>query len=324
MGRGNGELLELFRGRALTVGGTTRFSQDLPVGEGWNKLILGFNHVVTIGTGAGPLAEGGLRAVRGITLRSDRGDVFVANVPGRPLYRWDATKAGTPGPLDAILAANGTYRALLSIWFWDPLAAYPMDTIIDTSRFNTMSLEVEYGGVADLYSAPGTATVAPTLDLVLDRTRGPLADKVKPLFAKEYGVRPPVVPSAATLIDLERAANLSYQRLMAYTTENATAGVPFTGDADADTVRDWTVDTDKAQPFLNLLQRMVTGFNRDDYGWEAAVAGLAVFDFCGDGSLNSAMLSGDKSRLRLQWVNDTLGAVAPQVSLAYEGFRTLK
>src|SRR5258708_510091 len=164
MARGNTEFKEIFRGRALGTGGVTRFSTEFPLGEGWYRMILRFNHVVTIGTGTGPLAQGGLRAIRGITLRSDKAEFFCNNCPGRALYFFDQVNAGTPAKLDTIAAASATYVAVVPLWFYQPRMLKPEDYLINTARYSAITLEVTYGRVADLYGTVGTATGAPTLD----------------------------------------------------------------------------------------------------------------------------------------------------------------
>jgi hypothetical protein len=322
MARGNTEVKELFRGRALTIGGTTRFSQELPMGEGWYKLTLRFNHTITTGTATGPLSEGTLRIVRGITLRSDRGELFCNNAPGRMLYRIDTLKAGTAALAQAV--ANGVQVSVINVWFFDPLTQMPEDYLIDTSRYSAMTLEVNYGTVSDLYGTVGTATVTATLDLYLERHRGRLPDKIRPVFQLEYGVRVPVNPSSFTEIALERAANLVYKRLFLFASSaNAVSGVPWSGDADDTLISEFTVDHDQGRPFETILHVVENAINKQEYSLETAIAGLDVIDFIRDGSFQSSLFSGNKSRLSVRWVNGTVGA-SPLVSLGYEGFRPLQ
>lgn len=322
MARGNTELKELFRGRALTVGGTTRFSQELPMGEGWYKMTLRFNHAIVTGTATGPLTEGTLRIVRGITLRSDRGELFVNNAPGRMLYKVDTFKAGTAALAQAV--ANGTQVSIINIWFFDPLMQMPEDYLIDTSRYSAMTLEINYGTVADLYGTVGTATVTATVDCLIERHRGRLPDKIRPVFQKEYGVRVPVNPSSFTEIALERAANLAYNRFLLFgSSANAVAGVPWSGDADDTLVAEFTVDHDQGRPFETILHPIELQLNKQEYSLETALAGHDIIDFCRDGSFQSALFSGNKSRLSVRWVNGVVGA-SPLVSLGYEAFRPLQ
>jgi hypothetical protein len=322
MARGNTEIKELFRGRALTNGGTTRFSQELPMGEGWYKMTLRFNHTITTGTATGPLTQGLLRIIRGITLRSDRGELFVNNTPGRLLYQIDSIKAGSAAALAAV--ANGLQSNILNIWFFDPLSQMPEDYLIDTSRYSALTLEVNYGTVADLYGTVGTATVATTLDCIIERHRGRLPDKIRPVFQLEYGVRVPVNPSSFTEIALERAANLVYKRLYLFASSaNAVAGVPWSGDADDALISEFTLDHDQGRPFETILHVIENALNKQEYSLETAIAGLDIIDFTRDGSFQSSLFSGNKSRLSARWVNGSVGS-SPLVSLGYEGFRPLQ
>jgi len=322
MPRGNTEQKELFRGRALTVGGTTRFSQELPMGEGWYKMTLKFIHTITTGTATGPLTQGLLRIVRGITLRSDRGELFVNNAPGRMLYQLDTIKTGAAATLPAV--ANGAQSNILNLWFYDPLCQMPEDYLIDTSRYSAMTLEINYGTVADLYGTVGTATVTTTLDCNIERHRGRLPDKIRPVFQLEYGVRVPVSPSVLTEILLERAANLVYKRVLLFgSSANAVAGVPWSGDADDTLVSEFTVDHDQGRPFETYIHTTFNALNKQEYALETAIAGLDVIDFIRDGSFQSALFSGNKSRLSVRWVNGTVGS-SPLVSLGYEGIRMLQ
>lgn len=322
MARGNTEIKELFRARALTVGGTTRFSQELPMGEGWYKMTLQFIHNIATGTATGALAQGLLRIIRGITLRSDRGELFINNAPGRMLYQIDAIKTGTPATLPAV--ANGAQTHILTVWFFDPLMQMPEDYLIDTSRYSAMTLEINYGTVADLYGTVGTATVTATVTMTIERHRGRLPDKIRPVFQLEYGVRVPVNPSSFTEIALERAANLAYKRKYLFASSaNAVAGVPWSGDADDTLISEFTVDHDQGRPFETMLHTIENVLNKQEYSLETAIAGLDVIDFCRDGSFQSALFSGNKSRLSVRWVNGTVGS-SPLVSLGYEGFRPLQ
>jgi len=321
--RGNTELKEIFRGQALTNGSVTRFSNQFPLGEGWYNLSMRFNHTLVVGTGTTPLSENNLRLIRSITLRTDRSE-FVANVvPGRALYRWDQALRGTAAPSTAIAAANGTYSTLINLWFVDPLSQKPEDSILNTSRYSAVTLEVGLGTISDVLGTVGTATISSTLDCYVERTKGPLPQKVRPLLFMEYGVRVPIDPNSQQVIDMERASNLAYKRWMAFACNTTTVvGVPFSGDASDAILNDVTVDHDGGRPFETVLHGALNARNKQDYSLETAVVGQDLFDFVRDGSLNSMLYSGDKSRLRFLWSNGTLGTT-PQINLSYMGTRPL-
>lgn len=323
MARGNTELKEVFRGRSLTGGATTRFSPEFPLGEGWYNMILRFNHTLVVGTGTTPLSENNLRLVRGVTIRTDRSEFPVNNVPGRALYRWDQALRGTAALSTSIAAANGTYSTLIQCWFTDPLAQKPEDTVLNTSRYSAVTLEVTLGTITDVLGTPGTATISSTLDCYVERSKGPLPPKVRPLLFQEWGVRTPLDPTATQVHDLERASNLAYKRLMVFACNTTTVvGVPFSGDASDAMLTDVTLEHDGGRPYETILHNVLQNRNKQDYSLEAAVVGQDIIDFARDGSLQSSLYSGDKSRLRILWTNGTPGST-PQVNAAYQGFRPL-
>lgn len=64
--------------------------------------------------------------------------------------------------------------------------------------------------------------------------------------------------------------------------------------------------------------------NKCQYGLEAIPAGMLVIDFCRDGSLKSALFTGDKTMLQLSWTNKAGVAANDHVSLVVEGLRAFK
>jgi hypothetical protein len=331
MARGNTEVKEVFRGQTINQSGVTRFSNanGIPLGEGWVRMMLQFNNAVTIGTGAGALADGTLRIIKAITLRSDKNEFFCNQAPGKELYIWDWLKRGTQPKLDTVTAASLTFRTIIEVWFVDPLQAIPEDTILDTRRYSALTLEVTYGSLSDFYTAPGTATAVTTMDMYIDRQRGPIPAKVRPRFYSEFGVRPPVDPNSSLTVDMERASNMAYKRLLVRGSSSPIVGQPFSG-IDSDTVfTDLTLDHDAGRPVDTTLYTVIQGMNKQLYTLEgSAVAtpslmGSVALDMMHDGSLQSALYSGNKSRLR---VIATLAAGAPnpaQFSIGYEAIRPL-
>src|SRR5882724_5326172 len=146
-GRGNSELIEVFRSRALTIGGPTTFQgQDFPYGEAWLRMILRINVALVVGTGTTALAEALMRVVRAIQFQTDRSEIICNGAPGRLLYKIGVSKAGTPPDLDTFAAASATYSIMMPIWFADPLMLKPEDTILDTRRYNSVVLRVTMDG----------------------------------------------------------------------------------------------------------------------------------------------------------------------------------
>jgi hypothetical protein len=313
------EKKEVFRSQVLVAGATVPFTQNFPVGEIWTRLLLRVNLTVVIGTGAGARSEGELQIIKGITLRTDQGELIVNTVPGRLMYRMSQQKNHTSALRDPIAAATATYSVLLSIDFADPLLRNPLATVLDTRRYNSVVLEVLLGTLTDLYTAPGTATLAPTIDCVVEYLRGrPVGT---PKVRIEYGIRPPLDANQGIEVNFERARNISYKRFFALTTgAGLVAGVPFSGDAVNTVVQDWTLDHG-VFPIDRMLATILRADNKQWYELETELVGFYSFDFVNDGFLRSSLYSGDKSKLRLTWTN-LAGLPNPsQVSTGFEAIR---
>lgn len=325
MPRGNAEVVEVARGVALTESAVVRVTTPFPLGEAWIRMMLRINIALTVGTGAGPISEGELKFIKSIRLVTDRGENLYNNVPGRLIYRLDAIKSKTVAAKDAIAAATATYRVHLNLHFIDKLMNVPEDTILNTARYSSITLEVGVGTVADLFTAPGTATETPTMDVYIERQKGRLPKPIAPQFFQEVGFRGPIDPNSLLTIDLERAANLAYKRLLAFTGSGVglLVGVPFSGTADSAVINELTLDVDSGPPIDRVLADVLNRMNKQEYSLEAVMVGWYIEDFVKDGSLNSSLYSGDKSRLT-QRVTLAGGAANPaQLSLGYEGWRPL-
>lgn len=317
------EIISHFRSQALTGGGLTVLGKDFPLGEGWYTLMLRFNLVVVIGTGAGPVTEGELLVIKNIRLRNSSGEVLV-DLPGRALFKIATVKGGTLPRKDAIAAATATYSVDIPISFTDNRMAIPEDTILDTSRYSSISLEITMGTISDLFTAPGTATVTFNLDAEIERTKGLLPKKARPHFHIQYSYAQPQDAFVQTFIDLDRSPDLAYKRLFAHASATGTPGGIFTG-ANADDVQSLESIVDQSGDIVReRFHEMIQNQNKRDYSLEAVLAGITVFDFVRDGSINSALYPGDRSRLQYKWTNKAGVAANDIVSLVYEGIRALK
>lgn len=317
------EIISHFRGQALNGGGPTVLGKDFPLGEGWYQTMLRFNLVVVIGTGAGPVTEGELLVIKGVNLKTSAGEV-VCDLPGRALFKIATVKGGTTPRKDAIAAASATYSVDIPLTFTDEKMGIPEDTILDTSRYSSLRLEISMGTIADLFTAPGTATVTFNLDLEIERTKGLLPQKARPVFHVQYSYAQPQDASVQTFIDLDRAPDLGYKRLYVHASANGTAGGIFTG-ANADDVQSLESIVDQSGDIVReRFHEMIQNQNKRSYSLETVLAGITVFDFVRDGSINSALYPGDRSRLQYKWTNKAGVAAGDIVSLAFEGARGLK
>ncbi len=260
--------------------------------------------------------------LKGLTFKTSRGEILYNAVPGRPLYRLDELKTGTPAVKDAIAAGTATYSVQYNIWFIDPLLKRPEDFLLNTLRYNRVQLDLLLGGLADLFTAPGTATLTVTADLYAERIRGILPEQVAPVEYTEVNIPSPANPASVTYVDIERANDLALKRMLIYSQNSATLGTPFTG-TPADTVIDKIgFDTDRGELFNKIFWKMLNAQNKLDYRLAAAQVGIAHIDFSKDGSKMSAVSGGGFSRFRIFWDNGTLST--SQISVLTEGFRPLK
>jgi len=317
------EIISHFRAQPLAGNAPNVLGRDFPLGEGWYRKVLRFNHAVVIGTGAGPIAESELLVIKGVKLRTSTGEVIV-DLPGRALYKIAAIKGGTPPRKDAIAAATATYSVDIPIYFVDNRMSIPEDTILDTRRYNGIQLEIQMGTVADLFTAPGTATVTFTLDEEIERTKGPVPAKARPNFHIQYAAAASQDASVQTFIEIDRSPDLGYKRLYSHASSLGVAGGVFTG-ANADDVQALESVVDQSGDIIReRIHEMIQNMNKNDYSLEAVLAGITVVDFVRDGSINSALYAGDRSRLQYKWTNKAGVAAGDVVSLAYEGIRGLK
>lgn len=302
------------------------------MGEGWYALLLEINIALTIGTGTTAVTEGELLIIKNVLLRTDRGEIL-CNLPGRALWKIAALKSGTLPFKDAIAASTATYRVHLPIFFCDPEAGpfqmlRPEDSILDTFRYNSVSLQITMGGVADILGTPGTATVAFTLDAELERSFGRLPGDApgtggKPVVHINYDFRPPVDASVTQSIDVERSSEMSLKRIYTHTGTSGTGGIPWSG-ANGDSVIA-TVNLKDQNRFIekDRLWRAIQHLNKLDSALETALAGVIYYNFVADKSLAAALATADKSTLQQTWTNGTAPANSI-VTLTQEAIRSLK
>jgi len=321
--RGYTERPNVISGAALNNGGQTQFSKEFPMGEGWYAMWLRFRIAITIGTGTGVPVEGILLYIKNILLRTDRGEIL-CNLPGRALFKIAAYKTGTVPNMSTLAAASATYIVSLPIFFADDNLIRPEDTILDTKRYSSVSLNVTLGTIADLSTTPGTATVATTMDAEILRSMGALPKGGEPLWHINYDMRPPVDANSTINVDLERSPDMSLKRLYVHSGTTGVAGVPWSG-TNSDAVQN-VVNIKDQNRFIekDRFHPAILDQNKADAGLEALLSGVEVFDFVRDGSSLSALATGDKSLLQYTWTNQGGLPALSIVTPTAEAQRTLK
>ena len=324
--RGNAEYVNIVTGQGLTVGGKTVVSDPLPVGEGWYRAHLRVNIIFVVGTGTTPITNGELNFIKNVLMKTDRGEIVV-NLPGRAIYEIATYKAGIIAlRKDAIAAASATYSVNLPIYFAEHYRSLdrPEDTILNTQRYSSMTIEVTLGTVADLLTTVGTSSVTATLDIEVVRTKGLLPEKAGPIGIVSYDFRNPIDASVLQYVLLERAKDLVYKRFYVHSCTGGVAGVPFAG-VDSDAVQNVVSVKDQSGFIIkDRSHRMIQESNQVDYSLESINVGVEVHDFVQEGSLQAALITDGKSLLQYQWNNQAGVASGYVVTVVTEGVRSLK
>lgn len=324
------DIRQMFTAAPLTMGGVTQFQREFTTGEGWLTLWLRFNLTLVIGTGSGALTEALVRIIENIQFFTDV-DGIIFNCPGRALYKRAHILMGRAPVADAFSAASNTYRIMIPFHFQDPrMSLRPEDTILDTSRYKQVTMQVNMGGVNRLLSTVGTASVTGTLDCEVEVANGPLKPQSKPILYPYVVSKPGVNPNSQNYVDLEVGGDLGVKRLLVFTSDGSDSSVnsgdSFQGTPLSNIINLLTVeDQDGAVGALNLIDDMIQRRNVLDYQLDggAVIAGLYVIDYAPQGSLQDAEYVGLKSKFQVRWTNDVIVA-SSRVHTLIDGVRALK
>lgn len=324
--RGNAEYVNIVTGEPLTVNGKKVLSDPLPVGEGWYRMHIRINEIFVVGSGTTPITNGELNFIKNVLFKTDRGEI-ICNLPGRALFRMASFKAGVAAlRKDAIAAASATYAVNLPIYFADHYRVMdrPEDTILNTRRYSSMTLEVSLGTVADLLTTVGTSSVTATVDIEVVRTKGLLPEKGGPIGVIAYDFRNPVDANTLQFILLERAQDLAYKRLYVHSCTSGTAGVPFAG-TDSDAIQNIVSIKDQSGFLIkDRIHRMIQESNQCDYEFESIQTGVECHDFVQEGSIQAALVTAGKSLLQYQWTNQGGVGASSIITVVTEGVRSIK
>jgi hypothetical protein len=316
------EYERILNGESLNLDGLTTFGRSFPLGLGWYKANLRFTINLTHSAGSTVIEEGLLNIVKNVFLRTDRGEIL-CNIPGRGLYKMAQAITGTPSQIDTFAATTGTYYVTIPIIFADPMMLRPEDTILDTARYNSLQLQINFGNIGDLLSTTGGDTITATLEMEIMRTKLPLGEKAQPIYHVNYFALPTADPNSVTFLDVERAQDLLLKRLLVHTSASGTAGSPFTGTNADDEIADLSLQSEKGYIVNQRTWAMIQNENKEAYSLESVLSGFSIMDFVRDKSIMSALWTGDKARLQVLWTNGTV-TTNDLVSVGVEGIRTLK
>ncbi len=317
------ELVSLVIGDTIPNNSVKTYSSLFPLGgEGYYKLRLTFRHTIVIGTGAGPLALSQYNAIKSIYLKSNLGEVF-CQVPAQALYYFNWLFNATEPINTAMAAANGVYVAVVDIPFASPFTQRQEDLILNSGWYDSLEMQINLGGLADMFTAPGTATLATTLDIHLFRSKSTMYEGGLPIATPYIKSLPPFDPTARAYVDIESAPDLSLFGLFAVAQSGGTvvAGVPFTG-VNIDCL-DQITFKDNLNDFVNRANVVCFQEERKQLS-ETDITGVYPYVFAREGSVANAYWTGKKSEIKFE-IGAVIGAPAtPQVDTVIFGTRKKK
>jgi hypothetical protein len=314
--------------KVLNVNGITTFTEELEGngGQGWYLLWLRFKIALTVGTGTGAIAEGELAIIKSITLRSSNNDYLLNGIHGRPLYDLGRYQSERAPRKDAIAAATASYYVYIPVYFADPRLFRPEDTMVDTGRYESMTLDVTMGGVADLLTTVGTSSVILTLTAQVERTLGRLLEHQLPSRLLSIVQTAPIDLSTTGVLRVPRADQVRIKRMLIYAGGVGVANTAFSGtpsDAIVSSVElyDGVGYPLKRQDFQILAERVAI-----DNALETRPVGRALVDWMQRDENGSLWSSFDTTNLAALDLNMTILAGAPAtpiISVALETVRPL-
>jgi hypothetical protein len=338
------ERITVLQAGALTNSAVNRFSNIFPLdGTGWTKMILTF-HATMTWTNATLIDDHAvMRWIKGINLRTSRGEVIVDNVPGKAMWWFDAYHNRITPSQERVLGVNGAvYDATLEIPFCLDFLNRPEDTIFNSGRYSNLQLDITTGDVLDFLNDAAGEGVAVTMDIEIERTLSALSQdgKSQPFalpYFKTYG---PYVYSAQNFFDLESSLDLGLFGFAIFVAATG-AACPFDGAATQgagvdrltslsmrDSVRTW-VDTALPWALKHELNARILFDPTNIYIATPAITeqitypllGWYAHSFCQFGSINEHYPTGKKSMIRVGYTDGTVTDIG---NLLVWGMRALR
>ena len=329
------ECIRLFSGQILPQGGVYPIRTEFPVGgEIYNTIRLVFHNTIVVGTGANPVVRGGFNIVRNVLFRSARGEEFII-CPGMGLFYHNWMVNGVEPVYDNIAAASAAYTTIIDLPFSSKFLARKEDLAVHTARYSHVEMDLSLGSVADLFTAPGTATNVTTLDITLFRNKSGFYESGEPMAAPYLKHYPQYLITRGYL-DVESSRDLTMLGFMAFVQDmDATAcyvpvhGVPYSG-VPVDSVDWFTFRDNKAyyviEKPMGSFREERTQYGTIDHADIAQGVGLYPYFFAREGSVYNGYWTGEKSEIRLENDPISLGAevLDPDIDTVFFGLRTLK
>ena len=329
--RGHVQNFNVFTNKALTMSGLSTFSSEFPLGEGWFVLWLHFVITLTNTTGTTVISEAELSLIKNIMFKTDR-DGISYNIPARALWYLNYLLCGTVGTKTTASATAGTFKVTLPIIFANPRLVRPVDTILDTRRYNMVELHITMGSIADWLSTVGDGALTATLTAEVQRTYGTIPKGGEPVAYPYVASYPQVNPASATKIDIERSTDLALLLALIHSGNSVTSGVGFSGTGANTTLADISIEDNEGyvhykRPIQLIQDQAKQMFELETYNITGAAAlnpltGWHPLFLSAEGSLIGAYPTGGKSRCEINWTNGTLSTSG--VTALIQGVRQLK
>lgn len=320
-------------GEPLAPGVVRVFTNIFPLdGCGWYKIRLTLSSALA--AIVAPYADGFYRWIKGITVRTSRGEVLVNNVSGMALYRLNCyLDHCAPFHTPLLAAGNAQANAILDIPFTFPFLNRPEDTIFDSGRYSNLELQISTGTLADLSVAGAVGFTAVTLGIEIISTLSAFYNDGagKPVSLPYIGTYPLVHVDVRPFWDLESSLDLGFFGFFIYCHD--ASGIPFCNVAagsDAltavvlqDTVRTWLNNID-FRSFQQERQKLLP------FNLYAAIAateiptteiGMYPHLFVKQGSVNEVYPTGKKSAIQLRFTDAT---ATNEADLCVFGMRALR
>jgi len=321
----------------LTAGVTTIITKDIPVGDPWLILTINFRgQLNSVATPTGTVVTDAPLQLWKIALTTDLDkDVVEAGTEIRALFRYAQFLQGTQGDINTPVITASTvtdFNVALQILMVDPRMMVPEDTILDTRRYNTITISISTGQLTDIVITPVNVTLQGlNADVAFLRVspRVPMPlDIVKSLATyKRYA---PLTPPNDFITNLDRIPTLAVKRYLWFSSAGAqvVAGAPFTG-AGVDTVIDtFRVSSNIRDHFGSAIggysRRVLRNDNKLDYSIETWPTGWFVDDMVLDKSILSALATGNLSVLQSILAYQSGLPATPQVSIMQAGLSKLR
>jgi hypothetical protein len=311
----------ILTGAALTNGGTFTFDRFPMDGYGLTKIRLLLSLTTSAGA-ADPITWGAYQYIKGITLYDNLDQYYYSGVPGMALYKVNQKFDKAQPFHQPVLAAAGTYLAVLDLPLVYPFLFRPEDTIVETKRINRLTLELALGTIADVLVTPAANTLVATLGIELVGTRASVGynqagvkdpDKAKSYFHSFMRTYPMLHADVRTSWELDAASDMALLGFMLY--NHGASGLPFIGSVAAP-ANDHVTSVnffDVGHRYLNNVQALSFMQERqeeDDFNRHAAdlvspVLRLGEYyhSFVKDGSINEAYQASLPATL--EWTNAT-------------------